>query len=368
MVEIPFFKKLTFPKLNLSFGRRSSSFVGIDIGSESAKVVQLRKEQERAILETYGELKTAQYFKRAAGAGGGFLRFLDQDIADMLKDLLTESIVTTDQAVLSIPATSSFITVIDLPLMSRDEVKAAIPFEAKRYVPIPTAEVVMDWEIIEEDETIKRTRALLVVVPKEVINKYKRIAELAKLDIKAIEIESFALVRSLVGRDRGVAGIVNLGAQSTTVTVADNRIIHLQSNIGRGSREVSTILARSLSIEEERAETVKKEVGLSTKPEEKEIADIIMPIVDTLFGEVERAFAVYNRANIRKVERIILSGGGASMAGLVDYVSKKVGLETTLANPFTLTVYPAFMQPVLKDLGPGFGVAVGLALHQITSR
>lgn len=368
MVEIPFLKKLTFPKLDFSFGTSRASFVGIDIGSEAAKVVQLKKEQERAILETYGELKTVRYFKRAAGAGGGFLRFLDQDIADMLKDLLTESNVTTDQAVLGIPAVSSFITVIDLPLMSRDEIKAAIPFEAKRYVPIPAAEVVMDWEIIEEDEAAKRTKVLLVVVPNEIINKYKRIAELTKLNIKAIEIESFALVRSLVGLERGVVGIINLGAQSTTVTVADNRVMRLQSNISRGSREVSTILARSLSIEEERAEVIKKEVGLSTKPEEKEIADIITPIVDALFSEMERVFAVYNRTNIRKVERVILSGGGASMAGLVDYVSKKIGLETTLANPFSFTVYPAFMQPVLKDLGPGFGVAVGLALRQITSR
>lgn len=366
MAETPFFKKLTFPKFNLRIGKKNASFVGIDIGSEAAKVVQLKKEQERAILETYGELKTANYFKRASGAG--FLRFLDQEIADMLKDLMIESNVTTDQAVLGISSSSSFITVADLPLMTREEVGAAIPFEAKRYVPIPMAEVSMDWEIIEEDEATKRMRVLIAVVPNEVISKYKRIAELTHLDIQAIEIESFALVRALVGQEHGVAAIVNLGAQTTTIIVADNRIIRFNANIGRGSREVSAILSRSLAIDEARAEILKKEVGLSTKPEEKEIADIIIPALDSLLGDVERSLSVYNRTNIRKVERVVLSGGGASMAGLVDYVSKKLGLETTLANPFALTVYPAFMQPILKDLGPGFGVAVGLALRQVTSR
>lgn len=368
MAEISFLKKLAFPKFDFSFGRASQSCVGIDIGSEAAKVVQLKKEQERAILETYGELKTANYFKRASGAGGGFLRFLDQDIAEMLKDLLVESNVTTKQAVLSIPSVSSFITAIELPLMDREDVKAAIPFEAKRYVPIPMAEVAMDWEIIEEDEAAKKMKVLLVVVPNEVINKYKRIAEITNLEIQAIEIESFALVRALVGRDRGVVAIMNLGAQSTAIVIADNRIIRLNNNIGRGSREISMILARSMAIDEARAETLKREVGISTKPEEKEIADIIAQIIDTLLADAERTIAMYNRANIRKVERVILSGGGASMAGLVDYVSKTIGLETTLANPFALTVYPAFMQPILKDIGPGFGVAVGLALRQITAR
>lgn len=344
------------------------SYVGIDVGSEAAKVVQLRKEQERAILETYGELKTAQYFKHISGSGGGFLRFVDQDVADMLKDLLTESNVTTRQAVISIPATSSFITAIDLPLMSREEVGTAVPFEARRYVPIPMAEVTMDWEIIEEDEQQKRLKILLAVVPNEVVNKYKRISELANLDIKAIEIESFALTRSLLGRDKGVTAIISWGAQATTVIIAENRIIKHASNIGRGSREVTLVLARSLTIEEERAEVVKREVGLSTKPEEKEIVDVITPVVDALFGEVGRVIGVYNRANIRKVERVVISGGGASMAGLVDYVSKKTGLETSLANPFALTVYPTFMQPILRDIGPGFAVAVGLALRQITSR
>lgn len=368
MVEIPFLKKLTLPKLDFRFGRGSRSFIGIDVGSESAKVVQLRKEQERAILETYGELKTEHYFKRATGGGAGFLRFLDEEIAAMLRDLLTESNVTTKQAVMSIPSVSSFITMIDLPLMSREEAKAAVPFEARRYVPIPLAEVSMDWEIIEENEEAKRMNVLIAVVPNEVIGKYKRIAELTDLDLKAMEIESFALARSLVGRERGVAAIVNLGAQSTTVSIVDNRAIRLSSNIGRGSREISVVLSRSLGIDELRAETLKKEVGLSTKPEEKEIADIITPLVDAILNEGERIFSAYNRAHVRHVERIILTGGGASMAGLIDYVSQKTGLETALGNPFALTVYPLFMQPILKDIGPSFGVAVGLALRQITSR
>lgn len=368
MADISFLKKFSFPKFDFPFGREHTRFVGVDIGSDAAKVVQLKKEQDRAILETYGELKTASYFKQAATGAGGVLRFLDQDVADMLKDLIREANVTARQAILGIPSASSFITVVDFPMMSREELDAAIPFEAKRYIPTPIAEITMDWEVIEEDEASKRMRVLLVVVPNEVVDKYRRVAKLANIEISAVEVESFALIRSLLGRERGVAAIINTGVQSTTITIADNRVIRMNSNIGRGSREITNILARSLSIDEDRAESLKREIGLSTKPEEKEISDVITPVVDALFTEIERIFAVYNRSHPRGIERVVLSGGGASLAGFVDYVSQRIGLETSLGNPFSMTVYPAMMQPILKEAGSGFAVAVGLALRPIVSR
>lgn len=367
MVDISFLKKIAFPKFDFSFGRERTRFVGIDIGSDAAKVVQLKKDKERAVLETYGELKTANYFKQAASSAGGVMRFLDQDVAGMLQDVLRESNVTTRQAVLGIPSVSSFITIIDFPLMNREEVDAAIPIEAKRYVPTPLAEITMDWEIVETDEEAKRVKVLLAVVPNDVVSKYRRIAEIAKIEISAVEIESFSLVRSLLGRERGVAAIVNIGAQSTAITIADNRIIRLNSNVGRGSREITMMLARSLSIDTERAEAMKREVGFSTKPEEKEISDVITQAADALFNEIERIFSVYNRSHERKIERVVLSGGGASLAGFVDYAAQRTGLETALGNPFSMTVYPALMQPILKEAGPGFGIAVGLALRQIAS-
>jgi len=61
MVTIPFLKKMQLPKLNLGFGTGSAGYVGIDVGASSVKVVELRKEKDRAVLKSYGELKTAVF-------------------------------------------------------------------------------------------------------------------------------------------------------------------------------------------------------------------------------------------------------------------------------------------------------------------
>ena len=120
MVEIPFLKKLAFPKFDFSFKRTSPSYVGIDIGSEAAKVVQLRYEGEKAVLETYGELMAGGYLKSGGGRGGGFLRYPDSEVIELLKDLFRESNISAKDAVFSLPASASFITLISFPLLPRD--------------------------------------------------------------------------------------------------------------------------------------------------------------------------------------------------------------------------------------------------------
>lgn len=363
-----FFKKLQFPKLGLKFALGPASFVGIDIGTDSVKVVQLRREREQAVLETYGELKASRYFeKESAAAMGSFAAHRDQNIVSLLSDVLKESNVTSRRAIFSIPAASSFITVINFPLIRADEIASAIPFEAKRYIPIPTNEVNLDWQVIEQDESERRIAVLLAAVPHDVVAKYQRIADAMHLDLEAVEIESFSLVRSLLATDRSTTALVHWGAAVTTVSIVDQRIIRLNHNLSHGSWEITTALARSLGVSEERAEALKKEVGLSEKPEEREIASVIAPIVDSTLADVERVIISYNRAAKRKVEKIVLAGGGVSLNGLVSHIARHFGLETIIGNPFQRTVFPEFLHPVLRDVAPNFGVAVGLALRQIAS-
>lgn len=366
MVEIPFFKKIQFPKFNFRFPLGAASFVGIDIGSDSVKVVQLRKERERAILETYGELKARRYFEKPVGGGiAAFLQASDQSIAELLGDVIRESNVTAKHLIFSIPAASSFVTEVRFPLIGRDEIEAAVPFEAKKYIPIPLSEVALDWQITEEDETAKRVAVLLAAVPKEVVAKYQRVADLLKLELKAVEIEAFSLVRSLLPGDRGVTALIHWGSLVTTLTVADARRIRLVHNVGHGSREATLALTQSLGVAFERAEEMKRQVGLSEKPEEREIAGVIRPTIDAILADFERTMLAYNRTSKRKIQRIIISGGGASLGGLVDHVARRYGLETALGNSFGRTVFPAFLQPVLREIAPNFAVATGLALREI---
>lgn len=369
MATIPFFKKFAFPKLDFKFGGRAGDVVGIDIGASSAKVVELKEEGGHAILKTYGELKTAGYLKKVdheRAMGGGFLRFLDTDIGVMVSDVMREAGVETKQAVFSIPSVSSFVTLIDMPRLKESELADAVPFEAKKHIPIPIAEVSLGWEVVDEGDPAV-VKVLLVAVPHEVIEKYKRIADYAKLEVRALEIENFALIRAFVPHERRTSVILNIGAHSTNVTIVREGILRFTHNIDHGVAEITRILSQGLGVSEERAEHFKKTIGLSDRPEEQEASSIVASLIDTLLHETGRIINTYNRSNKDRVDLMILAGGGANLRGLLDYAVKLFGFEVVLGNPFAKVVYPAFMQPMLKELGSSFSVAVGLALREITS-
>ncbi len=365
MPTFEFLKKLELPKLELTFRRRSPSVVGVDIGSESVKVVQLRKERERAILETYGELKSERYFREPGVRT--LLQYRDEELKNLLADILREANVQTRRAVLAVPSASSFVVLIELPFLSGAELRQAIPYEAKKYVPIPTAEVTLDWQVIGEDRSLNRLEVLLVAVPNEVIAKLKRVAELSGLELDGVEVESFSLVRALLGHELGAALVINWGAVVTGVSIAVDGRIRLNANVGRGSREITQVLSRSLNVSLERAEALKREVGLSERPADRPTRDIIYPFVDSTLADIERILSAYHRRSERKVEKVYLSGGGAGLPGLTDFVSSRFGLETTVSNPFARTVFPAFLSPLLREVAPGFAVAVGLALRPIAA-
>ena len=356
------------PKFSLGFlSATSGKVVGIDVGMFSTKVVQLRYDAEHAVLESYGELLNERYFKSATGVVGGFLRYTDTDLVSLLKDVMKESNITAKDAIFSIPAAASFVVKITLPKITAKEVEGAIPFEARKYIPIPIAEVILDWEIIPNKEHERETEVLLVALPRQVVDKFRRVGAAAGLNLKALEVETFSLVRSLVGHDSTPQAIINFGYHTTTLAIVDRSKLRISHNFDRGALELTKALERGMNVNLERAEQIKRDIGLGERIEEKEISSIMLPLLSTLLGEIERVIETYNRKAPRKVQKIILTGGGSQLKGMVELAATMFGVEVGMGNPFGRIVTPPFMQPILREIGPYFSVAAGLALHEIST-
>ena len=354
----------------MSFLRsKPSRIIGVQIGTYSSKVVQLRYQSERAVLETYGELRNGKYLAHPESAGGGgTLRYMDQDVISLLGDLLRESNTSAKEAVCVIPATAAFITVISFPRSLGGEVAQAIPYEARKYVPIPISEVILEWMILDEVEAREEIAVLLVAVPREAVEKFRRVVQGAGLNLRALEVEPFSTARSLVGQDPTPTLIVNMGHQTTTLTFVDRGLVRAVHTLGRGSQELTLALARGLAVGDERAEAAKREVGLSERIEEREIASVMGPLVETLLAEIGRVGLLYNRRAPRKIQRVVLTGGGAHLKGMVEYAASKLGIETSRGNPFRRLITPPFLEPILNEIGPNFSAAVGAALREFTPR
>lgn len=353
-----------------SLGKKEQSVLGVDIGSSSIKIVQLKKEKERAILETYGEIATGPYADLKVGQTA---KLSEDAVVTALKDVLKEANAKAKTAVVAIPLKSSFVITVSLPFSPDKDIAEVIQMEARRYVPVPISEAELDWWVIPEgleknvpaEEKRKFTRVLLVAIHKDIINLYKSIISKANLKARAYEIESFSMVRSCLGKESSPVAILDFGASTTKLAVVDYGIIRSSYSINHGSQDLTLALSRSLNIDFSRAEEMKREIGLSDLPENKEVVAVLEPILDYVFTEANRFVKDFHQKYHHSIGKIILTGGGSLLKGLIDFTVKRFTIEVELADPFAKVEYPAFLANSLKGVGMNFSIAIGLALREL---
>ncbi|OGG50030.1 hypothetical protein A2763_03745 [Candidatus Kaiserbacteria bacterium RIFCSPHIGHO2_01_FULL_54_36] len=361
---------------------QEGSILGIDIGASSAKIVQLRSSKGAAILETYGEIALGPYGQQAIGKA---VKLAPEKIAEALVDVMREANVTGRSGGLSIPFSSSLVSVLDVPRAEPDQLKRMIPIEARKYIPIPVSEVTLDWFVIPREEgeqsafdrvqketplQAKGQEVLLVAIHNETLKNYQTIATNAGLKINFYEIEIFSAVRSSVGHGIAPILVVDLGAATTKIYIVERGIVRSSHLLSAGGQHMTENLARSLGWEFEKAERVKRERGLANtnaySPDENDkIKSALLSTLSRIFSEVNRVLLSYGQRYNKNVSRVVLAGGGASLPGLKEVAHESLSAEVEIANPFSHAEAPAFLEEVLREIGPGFAVAVGIALRKL---
>lgn len=365
-------------------GKQSPSVIGIDIGSSSIKVVQLHKKGSQALLETYGELSLGPY----AGVSVGQATNLPPDkIIQALHDLLVEKEVniTTNLAGLSIPYSSSLMTVVEMPVVPQKELVNMIPIEARKYIPVPISEVSLDWSVIPKDKLdplpedatpvvpgvpmptkMQMQDILLVAIHNETLARYTDIATKNNLNTSFFEIEIFSTMRSVLDQVATPVMIFDMGAATTKLFIVERGILRMSHTINRGSQNITSAISKSFGIEMDKAEVMKRHSGLTdTTPDGINIANIITLTLDFLFTEANRVMLTYEKKYNKNISKVLLVGGGSSLKGLEPLAQKNFQTEVFGGNPFSKVITPAFLDEVLKQTGPQFAVSLGLALRRL---
>ncbi len=349
------------------FKKASKKGLGIDIGTSSIKIVELSRGawKERIKLENYGELSLSSLFEKPFRTfEEGSLLLSAQEASRAIKAILEEAKIATRRAVFSIPDFSTFFTNFELPPLTRKELPDAVKFEARHYIPLPLDEVTLDWSLIEGEVSEKpeeKLKILLLAVPNEVINQYQEIAKLSQLQLFSLEAEVFGIARALIKNNKKIYALLDLGAQSTTISIIDRGILKRVHSLDVSGNELTKTLANALNINYQEAEDFKKLYGLISP--EKIIAEILFPLIDLILSETRRVFQDFYQSEGKDVDQIILVGRSALLPGLRDYFFAQLKKEVIIGNPFSDIFYPPILEDTLKEMGPAYAVSVGAALR-----
>lgn len=348
--------------------KKGTSVIGVDVGSSSLKVVQLRRQGGTAVLETYGELALGPY----AGAEVGQATNLPAaKIAETLKDLLREANVTTKSAGVSIPFSRSLLTLVELPRRDdASEQKTVIELEARKYIPVPVSEVQLDWFVLpdalpEGAEPPAKVKVLLVAVHNDELALLENVVTGAELDASFYEIEIFSTIRSVVDEPVKPVLVLDIGASATKVYVVESGVVALSHNIPQGGQDVTRTIASANNLSVQKAESLKKEHGFNAPEHSGYSRETIELVFSRIFQETKRAIGQFETAHQKSISTIILTGGGGVTKELASYAQSFFSIDVKIADPFGKAQAPAFMRPVLLEIGPEFAVAVGLALRKL---
>lgn len=355
-----------FSKNTTSTAPANGATFGIDIGSSSVKVVEIERTEEALILRTYGELQLGPYNEKELGMGVSLTK--KQKVSAVV-DVIREAQVGVKHGALAMPLSSSFLTVMPVTVGAGQELSSRITIEAKKYVPLPLADVTLDWSVLNpvDKEKTSVEEVLLAAIENKALSEYQALLHEIGMTGEPAEIEAFSTVRSLVKPKVSTSAIVDIGAKTAKLYIVRDGNLERIHRVATGGEMITKRTAELLQISFAEAEN-KKRAYQKSDPSARDLYNAMSSVIESPLQEFARLIQHYETRLGAPIDEIQCTGGVASSPYFVPYTKTLLAHEQVhLANPFTKVAYPAFMEDTLTAIAPSFSASMGAALRGLQS-
>ncbi len=349
----------------------------LDISDFSLKIVQLGSSSKRLTHFAYGQTEIPEGLVEQGEVKK------EAELATAIKKAISrlqKGKILTKYVAVSLPEEKSFVDILRLPALKKEEISQAVLFEAANYIPTPLDEVYLDFEIINSNVrgvvggsgrqagSNSVCEVLIAATPKKIVDAYIRTLKQAGLKPFLMEVESLSSVRALV--KKGVMHrpllIIDFGQSHTSFAIFAGTSLRFTSTIPVSSKDLSALLMNQLKIDAQKAEAIKQTEGLWG---DRKVLDAIIPALTDLTEQIKKHLDYYHShcpagQASQKVEKILLCGGGANLKGLAGFLGDSLGLRVELGNPWVNIFPPSSKEvlPITLEQSMAYATALGLAL------
>jgi type IV pilus assembly protein PilM len=358
-----------------SFSFNSNSVVGLDIGSSTVKAVELAiKGKGRDFELTH--LGVAKLPSESI-VQGAFLN--SSAIVDTIREAIDNAKIKTKSVAAAVSGHSVIVKKVNLPVMSRDELDEQIRWEAEQYIPFDVNEVNLDFQILNDgqgEDGDGQMGVLLVAAKKDLIDDYVQVITEAGLMPAVVDVASFAVENTFTANyeaaPEDVVALVNIGAEVVNINILAGGAPAFTRDITTAGNQYTEEIQKALSVSFDEAERIKlggraQDDSQDVVPQEVEQA--MQSVSETVIGEISRSLDFFAATTVdASISRVVLSGGGANVAGFEKAFHERTGLPVEIMNPFSRMVPSSkFEAEFLEEMGPALGVGVGLAMRRVNS-
>lgn len=344
--------------------KKKKEVVGIDIGSSSVKIIQLKDNKGSLQLINAGMLPLPP----EAIVDNTLMD--SSSIAMVIKNLIASLGIKLKDVACSISGNSVIIRKIVLPAMPQEELEDQISWEAEQYIPFDINDVNMDFQILSPDgNDPSKMNVLLVASKKDIINDYVAVFSEAGMHLSVVDVDSFAVQNAFEANhdysSDDIIALINIGASVMNINVIKDGVTLFTRDVQMGGNLYTEEIQKQLGLSSEDAETGKLLAHESTN---EPLRKVILKVNDTITQEIRRSLDFYNStASDERISGVFVSGGCSTVYNLIDTIAEKISLPVEKLNPFAKLKYNEkdFDPDYLNEIAPFMAVPIGLAIRRV---
>jgi type IV pilus assembly protein PilM len=353
--------------------------IGLDIGSHSIKLVGLKMTSKGPFLTRVGMKEIPP---------GTDKEDVDK-LSQILKALFKEAGLETKKVRLTVSGSGVQIKRISIPSFPKAELKEAVRWEIKDHLPFPVETAQIDFHILNEyvEDNVKKLDLITVACPKHLVDQTLSIAERAGLQPIHLDVAPFALWNTLSAWDRikkeETVALIDMGAEKTGIYIFKDGILQFSREVTPAGADITRAVMEGIGSSGEaqpiyeRSEKIKQEIGIPSEPSQEGMSDnsaslskisfLVRPVLERLAAEIGRSLDYYrSQFNEERIDRILLTGGGANLKNIVSYLGKELRLPIEHFNPLRKILFDSkkIDAQLLDQVGSAFTIAAGMALPE----
>lgn len=348
----------------------AKSFLGLDIGNYSIKLVEIDSEDGRFRLKNYSIIDLYEDNEEFEIEGAGYSRQMEALKKGFKQLKLNPKRVKNLNC--SLGGTSVAVKQIKSISLGAEELESSLSFEARKHLPLDDTDAIMDYQILDGGADAAHMEILLVATTKKAFEYQVKLLRDLGIKPKIIDAESVALVNSyLLTRGKpaieGALIFLDIGAKFSSLTIFSDNGAFFSREIAIGGHKLTEDVRSTHNVMYSEAEHLKRERGMGALlgqggNDEQTIRVARRMAVDSLIEEIRRSLRYYTKeTGIRDFDRILMCGGSAAMPNLNSHLAKALSMNVEIYNPYNIFMVPPGFS---ETIGAQLAAACGLALRE----
>jgi len=360
-----------------SFIPRSGKGIGIELAPERINIAQVRKQGQGFKLTMLSSVGIPEGLIQEGKIADSF------GLAELIRSALAESKIKVDRVATAVPMREAVIRIIPVPAELNDKElrEMVLDHEAGLYLPYPREEVDVDYQklgVIVDEDGIEKVQVLLVATKKEITDSYINTFQQAGLRVDVLEINSFALIRTLREQLRQfgsqeAAVLVDIEFDSTEIAIIVNGVPQFNRTVPIGTFQLQKALSRAMNLPTSRNTDRIQGITIPTNSDSVRTGAMginpgmaaLLRVLGELSDELRRSIDFYlNQSENLEVAQLLLAGPGAGIGQIDEFFTQRLSLPTTQIDPVAALGLQVDQEISLAQR-PGLGTVLGLGLREV---